>query len=754
MKKITALILSVSLLSGCMGSGSDSESQSLAPAVEIPKAETLFQCEELTQPDENITLESIQYEEGRLYVLQTSYDTSGGAVTSIYTYDEKGKGERLFDFSPDSQNAGVKDFCILPDGSFALSVQSGYNPDMNPDNESLDFDWSAYWAGYIYTHTLETFSRDGTRLDSVETDCSGGVRANETGQLILLGNNGTGDNLSQMIEESGQVTDIPELKTDLLLDFEKDADGNLLILCIDGLRKWNRASCTFEAVTLSSNHIYFTGIIPGVTEENPYYLTSGDGIYAVSPEGTLSQTVSFTDSGITLTEGSFMVCTGEDTFAGIMRSSTGGTYLGKISPRTEDNTQEVKILTLGCYYVDNVISDMVSEFNRSRKDCRIQIIDYSEYDENFGTDQNEYKGILKMNEDIAAGKAPDIYVLNMSEFHLMSETESFLDLYEVMGTNGTFTKNDFLPNYLTAMEENGALYWISSYFSISTQIANLNMSGGRDSWTVQEFVDISRELEAQGVHMIESQTKERYMDVITAGNPFVDYDKGVCYYDDPAFLDALKFAEEMEEFFYPDYECMTQDEILLYNMERSAECKNGTRMLYNNWLVALNEYIMWLAMYGDNPAGLIGNPTLDGSSGHYFEILNQQFAISSACSEPEIAWEFINTQLNVNPEIVIGFPVVDELLREMLQFDMEEMNSLDYIGGTCGVEIKYPKITQEDVDFMYEFILSLEEFPEHHAPVTEIYEDVMQGFYDSTKTAEETAEELQERVSLYLLENQ
>ena len=84
---------------------------------------------------------------------------------------------------------------------------------------------------------------------------------------------------------------------------------------------------------------------------------------------------------------------------------------------------------------------------------------------------------------------------------------------------------------------------------------------------------------------------------------------------------------------------------------------------------------------------------------------------------------------------------------------MEQQNSYD-IGSINGVDIVYPEITQEDVDKLYNILLSIDKMPVRNEAVNEICNNVMQGFYDGTKTPEQTAEELQERVGLYLKENQ
>ena len=748
----------MTMLCGCMQENENTENS--VPENEIPKAEQLFQCTELTQPEEGTDLLSIEYHEGTLYVLQSVSDENGTASYSMHTYDESGKNTMLFDYQSDEGDAYVSDFCITSDSCFAFLVQKGSNPDMLPEEDNPDFDWDAYWEGYVYSGSLEILSAKGELLSSIETPAGISVRQDENGDFLMLSNGFHEKSPAYLIKTDGAAIELTDIGNEVIGGFCKGADQSLLIM-ISGtaaaLKKWDAAAAEFTDVPLSDDSIFLSGLIPGCSSKISCYLQSDQGIYAVSDDGSLSEAVNFMDSGISDTSGSQIVCTGENTFIGIMRSSTGGTYLAKIAPITEEQQQqeqEAKILTLGCYFTDSDLSQAISEFNRSQKEYRIQVEDYSRYGESDDEDANYEKGMLRLNEDIAAGNAPDILVLFQNSQFNPEESGAFLDLYEVMGTNDTHAKEDFLPNYLKMLETDGKLYQIGTAFAINTQFANADMAGGKESWTTTEFLEICRQCDAQGIEIMGYQTKENFMNMIISGDQFIDLEKGVCYFDDPVFLEALKFSEEMEQYVVPDFANMTEDEIDASATEDSAKCMNGQRMLESSWVFSrLYDYMLINALFGDIPAVMIGNPTRDGSSGHYLTPSNEMYSISSTCEYPEIAWEFISTQMYMDPEFTASFSVIDETLRQSLQHDLEEINSFKHV-GLNGIEMEMREITQEDVDMIYKLILSLEKRSAVQNPASDIYNDVMQGFYDGTKTPEQTAEELQERVGLYLKENQ
>ncbi|MBQ8514350.1 MAG: extracellular solute-binding protein [Ruminococcus sp.] len=754
--KITALTLSIALLSGCT-EGSGSESQSNAPAQEIAESSQLFKCEELTAAQANTNLMSMEYHEDILYVLQYDY-YSGTPEYAMYTYNTRGKSTKLFDYTPSGENAFPSDFCISAEGNFMISVEGGQNPDMDQEPDNPDFDWEEYYDGYVYNYTLETISPEGELLSVVETGLSGGVEEDENGNFIILAPFSIDETMGQIVRTDGTVADIAGLDTDNLIDYEMAGDGSIMLLGFKGgdtvLRKWNAAEETFEEAALPKGNAHlFSGIIPGAGEDTPFYLRTTEGLYVFTEDGRMTEIVNFLDAGLSGSSIIDMICTEENVFMGILQDENGCSILGMLSPREEGEADPAKILTLGTYGLYDDLSGAISEFNRTHEDYRIEVINYQQYDDP-DDPEGEGKGLVRFYEDIAAGKGPDIVCL-WDNYMNMAKSGALLDLYEVMGTGDTFPKEDFLPNYLKANEIDGHLYWIQAEFTVETMFVNADMTQGKESWTVQEFVDICRELDAQGIEITQRQDRREFMNLVTDGNKFIDFENGTCCFDDPSFLDALKFAEEMNVIELPDFENMTQEESDAWYEEDAAKCMNGERMHMGMWIVtSYQDFLMHEKMFGDQPCTMIGKPVLDESrSGHYFGRINHIFAITSACSEPEAAWQFIHDQLNVEPKRVHGLSIVDDILKESLQYQMESIN-INNIGGLNGVNIEYGSITQEEIDAFYQLILSIEEVEEERSIIFDLYEDVMQGFYDGTKTAEETAEELQERVSLYLMENQ
>ncbi|MBQ8687204.1 MAG: extracellular solute-binding protein [Ruminococcus sp.] len=753
--KITAVLSAAALLAGCtqQETGQPANDQS---APDIPKAEQLFQCKALTQPQEGTELLSLEYYDGQLYVLRSEADGS----VSVCTCNRTGVGAKRFSYTPSGENAYVSDFCVNADGEFVFSVQSGSNPDMPPEEKDPDFDWDAYWDGYVRTYTLDILSADGALLRSAEVPASGGVKQDENGNYLILSAEGTGTVTGYLVPADGTAAELSDMDTGYFTYFGKAADGSLYLTAGIGnetvLRKWDPQKAEFMDMPFSAGNLFIHGMIPGTAETVPYYLLAETGIYAAAEDGTLSEIVNFMDSGISDAGDGQLFCTGENTFTGILRNDSGRTYLAEISPRTEaEQKQEAKILTLGCYGIDSAVSDAISGFNSSQKEYRIQAIDYARYDDDYETENVKYKGLLRLNEDIAAGNTPDILLVSEMNFLNLAKKGVLMNLYDVMGTNDTFAKEDFLPNYLKANETDGALYWISPGFRLNTLFANTALTGGKESWTLQEFVDICRQCDAQGIQIIKHQTREDFMNLVTDGNSFVNFENSTCCFDDPAFLDALKFAEEMYIDVLPDFENMTEEETEAYYYEDASGWMNGERLVYDLFSVSsYSDYLDGFCIFGDCPAAMIGQPTLGDSDAHYITSLNYMYAISSTCSDPEAAWKFIHMQLDTDPEAYHGFSVVEDLLKENLKFQMEWVNAPDTGGGLNGVTFEYPIVTQEDIDAFYEMLRSIDDFSMERTLIYDIYNDVMQDFYDGTKSAEQTAEELQDRVSLYLMENQ
>ncbi|MGN0631146.1 MAG: hypothetical protein ACI4JN_07450, partial [Ruminococcus sp.] len=284
---LTASAMLMTTFSGCSKGNEITESSRAEQ--EIHKAEQLFQCRELAQLQYETGVPYLEYYNGQLYIMESEED---GSVT-VNTCDSSGAGKECFSYMPGGENAGVTDFCINNDGNFVFSVRYGSNPDMEPEYDNADFDWNEYYNGFVYTHTLDTLSENGSLISSSECDSSGIIRIDEKGDYIIASNSIFDENKIIRIRPDGYSEVIPDTQLSSITDFEKTADGSLLLLGqnegVSALKKWDSDKGVFTDLSVPQlKGMFLHGIIAGTSKDIPYYVYSDEGIYAVSSEGMVS----------------------------------------------------------------------------------------------------------------------------------------------------------------------------------------------------------------------------------------------------------------------------------------------------------------------------------------------------------------------------------------------------------------------------------------------------------------------------------
>lgn len=135
-------------------------------------------------------------------------------------------------------------------------------------------------------------------------------------------------------------------------------------------------------------------------------------------------------------------------------------------------------ITLAAIYIDYDIQDMIVKFNRSNDQYRIEVKDYSEYN----NDQDGWDaGQTKLNTEILSGNLPDIFCLNGLNYRQLASKGLLEDLYPYIDADSELSRDDFFPSVLQAFEEDGKLcttlsgIYINSVIGASSVVATLRL---------------------------------------------------------------------------------------------------------------------------------------------------------------------------------------------------------------------------------------------------------------------------------------
>ena len=285
-------------------------------------------------------------------------------------------------------------------------------------------------------------------------------------------------------------------------------------------------------------------------------------------------------------------------------------------------------------------------------------------------------------------------------------------------------------------------------------IGNPEVFKGKTTWTPEDLVKLRKEY--PDIDFISYGTKENAVSqmVIYSLNSFLDYEKGKCDFCKQEFYDLLNFAntfpKEINDDDYNQYAKMASGDIIVSEL----------------YLYDVNELRLCRQLMGED-AVIIGPPNSEGIRSQV--IANEMYAISSKTKEKEACYEFLKFLMNESDDEVrgggYGLPVRKQAFYDMMKKEIEPQTYVNengetvevtsnYTVGTVDGQIEVGRPTQKDVDTIEEMLLEAHSTLRIDDKFAEIFMEEVEPFIAGQKTAEETANVLQSRISIYLSENE
>ena len=184
-----------------------------------------------------------------------------------------------------------------------------------------------------------------------------------------------------------------------------------------------------------------------------------------------------------------------DRFAVLINNPIEGTFkYGVVEAVPEETVAKREILTLAYESVIDGESNTgtllrnIRNFNVTNSEYRIEVVEYNSDDSMSAND--------KLLRDIISGEQIDIVVFaNSITPEPFVSQDAFLDLYEFMDSDDSYTRDKFLPCVLEPIETaDGELPYLAVDFALSTLVgsrSNLEDYSGSDDCSVWGFDDIA-----------------------------------------------------------------------------------------------------------------------------------------------------------------------------------------------------------------------------------------------------------------------
>ena len=405
-----------------------------------------------------------------------------------------------------------------------------------------------------------------------------------------------------------------------------------------------------------------------------------------------------------------------------------------------DNTEE--IVTLGIIGMAQDLEYAVTEFNRYNSSYRVEIVDYADQEEN-------YKDALEqLKLDIVTGDAPDIMDVSGIDYDMFSSKGALADLYEFMQQDTEFTKSMLVPSVVGAYEDNGHLYAMAPGFQLHTMWGYADVTEGESGVTFEELFRLleksGKDLNAIGGFSADEPILTRLCTV--SMDEFVDWENGTCDFTGDYFKKVLSFAKE----YTGNYAGGTYSERI---EKREIVLSVGI-------IASVADYQIQKELYGGD-VEFIGYPVAEGN-GMALAFRGSAVAINGRTENKNGAWEFVKYFL-LHGYDGQGFPVMQQQFEQVMQDAMQEEET----ASESGENEKYPKASyndgygnilvyaanQEDVDTVIGMIENTENRFESHAEIQNIINEEAVGYFSGQVDLDSTVKKIQNRVQLYIDEN-
>ena len=775
---LMAAALMLTLLAGC-GGGPEGDQTTDEPGGDASGLVWVSEFTKVSGINDYISSPAISGD--KIYVSMSGYDEATGTWTpSIYAIDlTTGEAAKLEGYTPvaapegyDDAYVSINNISAAPDGGIMVSESINATVFNLPEGFNEETDDRYQYAESFTTSTLRHLDATGAELSSIDlTAAQEAAEANSDASSDMYG---------------GSI---------YLNSFGSDAEGNIgllynqsIVVMLSGTGEvlysgyqegwWDRF------VTLPDGSLAMSGSGNAGYVLRPLDFSAkgfGDdvelpnGAYNIYPGGG-EYTVSYIDSsyvygfkaetGEAVQLASLINCdVNEENINALALTDDGGILcllfsyddnsaeIARIVQKDASEVPQTKTLRLACNYLSQDLRRRVLDFNRSNSGVRIEVVDYSQY----ATEDDYSAGVTKLNTEIISGNVPDLFVTTDLPMGQYAAKGLLKDIYELIDADGELKRESFMTPVLKALETDGKLYSIAPGFGIVTLVGKSDVVGKDMGWTLAQMQDVIKAHPEAKYILGQGVTRTSVLsDMLKGGlDRYVDWQSGKCSFNSQDFIDVLNFSRLFpEEFTYDElgtspYQMLADGRQLLMPMEIRDFTDYQTCTAITKGLVTFKGY-----------------PTADGI-GNIATFSGDPLSISSTCKDMDSAWKFVRGMLTDDSygsaRYVDGLPLN---VKAYAAAEAEAMKRDTYKDDETGEEKEWPKgsagwgdysvdfyaMTREEADGLRSLIDATGRAVAYDQNIMNIINEEIQTFMNGTKTAEQTASLIQDRVSLYVNE--
>ena len=416
--------------------------------------------------------------------------------------------------------------------------------------------------------------------------------------------------------------------------------------------------------------------------------------------------------------------------------------------------------------LDYNVLEKIVDFNRSNDKYRIEVTDYSEYNnEKDGWDA----GQTKLNTEIMAGDVPDIFSLAGLNYSQLAAKGILEDLYPYIDSDKDFDRDDFFQNILGAMEVEGKLCTTVSNYYISTVVGASSKVGDEPGWTYDEFdaalASMPEDCDPFDVYVTRTDMLQNCLALDM--NDFVNWATGECSFDSQQFIDLLEFANQFPaEFDWNTYDNSEENDTM-------ARLSSGRQMLVQTSMYSIQDiFYNNYAQYLGGKVTYVGFPTLNGT-GNMLGMTDGGYGMSSKSEYKDVIWQFMrefftedyqksmyslpsnkNAFESMAKDAATVTYMKDAEGNELLDDDGEKIPVAKFslYNQETGEYEEYYAMTDEQIAQVRELVNTTTKVADYNSSIFDIVSEQVSAYFEGQKSAEDVAKLIQSKANIYVNE--
>lgn len=425
----------------------------------------------------------------------------------------------------------------------------------------------------------------------------------------------------------------------------------------------------------------------------------------------------------------------------ILPEESGKTAVYVCAPTVEADLPEGNLSVANLWYNDNNVKAATIQYGSQNPGCSIN------YYIGSGEDKDAFYERTLM--DVMSGQGPDVLYVFADDMEKLYQKGALADLSGVLEDS---TRQQLFSSVLASGTRDGKLVGLPASVE-GFGIVTLKGNWAKNSWTYAEAIGLWKQRKAEGAICLlaNSHTRESLLSdfllMNIADSPFLDLENGSCDFDNELFRQALELIAgckcgEVQS------SALTYEAMMAEKLERIDQTKQGLYLAESGAWGGVG----YMSETGEKYGEEIFFPGYPSESGNGNLIHSYGYLVVNAKTEHwEEAADFL--RYYYSKEFQTKRENRSVILRKDVYLEEFEVQDGCIINKESGDKIDDRKEGESYLDAAVAYLDGCAPEPAGIGPVQEIISEEADAYFQGSQNLDNTVKNVQNRVQLYLKEN-